>query len=87
MSKIALRNGREVDIKPLPLDESGDELAGLIASIGTVQTDLELRALYRTIGLKACSLFAPGLDPAAVLAGLDMGNVQAIIKALNGLGD
>ena len=87
MSKIQLRNGRDIDIPCLPLDESGDELAGLIAKVAECKTDLELRDLYRTLGLKACALFAPGLDPKAALAGLDMGNVPKIIRALNGLGD
>lgn len=87
MAKVQLRNGREVDIKPLPLDETGDELAGMVARVAEVKTDAELRALYRDIGLKACALFAPALDPKAALGGLDMGNVQQIIRALNGLGD
>ena len=61
--KVKLR-GREVDISPLPLDESGDALAGLLAKVATVESDAAARTLFREIGVAALAMWA-GLDTRA----------------------
>ena len=53
MSKLTLANGREVEIKPLPLDSSGDELADLLDKAGDAEG---LKAQRETL---AGQLFAP----------------------------
>lgn len=86
MSKLTLRNGREIELGALPLDETGDAIADMLDAIDSTpgMGFKDLRGKFRDIGIAAVSLFNPGLDPKSIPAGLDIAIVKQIIARLNG---
>jgi len=84
MAKINLANGRTVVVNGLPLGESGDNCAELLAQIADGPDLRERRKVFREFAIAAIKLFNPDIEEAAIVNGVNMDNLDTTIAAING---